>query len=41
MGWDNWDMGWDMGGMGYGILPIPFKWAASIAITTQKKKSLR
>jgi hypothetical protein len=30
MGWDNWDMGWDMGGMGYGILPIPFIWAASI-----------
>ena len=26
----QWD--WDMGGMGFGILPIPLVWAASIGV---------
>ena len=32
MGWDKWDWDWDLGGMGYGILPIPLIWAASIVV---------
>jgi len=28
-----WDLGWD--GMGWDGTPIPFKWAASILVTTK------